>query len=145
MSVVRTCLLALVPCAGASGRGVTSRSSQVPERRFASIREGREALCRRGGLSSQLTKLQQMGPQSTVGDLRQTESQLAATEKRIAKRAKHDKRARDIHAAIDDLNRAVDQLPDGSTLASAQEKIQDKRARSPNAASAFSQTYCSTG
>src|SRR6266545_2436310 len=54
--------------------------------------------------------------------------------------AKHDKRARELHAAIDDLNRAVDQLPDGSTLASAQEKIQDKRARSPNAACAFSRT-----
>ena len=92
-----------------------------------------------------VTKLQQVGPQSTVGDLRQTESQLAATEKRIAKRAKHDKRARDIHAAIDDLNRAVDQLPDGSTLASAQEKIHDKVSAVSNAASAFSQSYCSTG
>src|SRR6266536_4813304 len=59
--------------------------------------------------------------------------------------AKHDKRARELHAAIDDLNRAVDQLPDGSTLASAQEKIQDKRARSANAACAFSQTYLLDG
>ncbi len=43
-----------------------------------------------------------MGPQSIVGDLRQKERQLAATEKRIAMKAKHDKGARDLHAAVDD-------------------------------------------
>src|SRR6266545_2022003 len=43
--------------------------------------------------------------------------------------AKHDKRARELHAAIDDLNRAVDQLPDGSTLASAQERFRTSERR----------------
>ncbi len=50
-----------------------------------------------------VTNLQQMGPQSTVGDLRQTESKLSATEKRITKEAKRDKHARDLHAAQPDL------------------------------------------
>lgn len=90
-------------------------------------------------------KLQQMGPQSTVGDLRQTESQLATTEKRIARRAKHDKHARDLHASITDLNRAVNQLPDGSTLASAQASIEDKVSAVSTAADAFKQSYCTTG
>jgi predicted nucleic acid-binding Zn-ribbon protein len=91
-----------------------------------------------------VTSLQQMGPQSTVGDLRQTESKLAATEKRIIKEAKRDKHARDLHAAIQDLDRAVNQLPDNSTLAFAQASIQDKVSAVSNAADSFSQTYCPT-
>ncbi len=91
-----------------------------------------------------VTNLQQMGPQSTVGDLRQTESKLAATEKRITKEAKHDKHARDLHAAIQDLDRAVTRLPADSTLASAQASIQDKVSAVSDAATSFNQTYCST-
>src|SRR6266542_1210234 len=92
-----------------------------------------------------VTNLQQMGPQSTVGDLRQTESKLSATEKRITKEAKRDKHARDLHAAIQDLDRAVKQLSDNSTIASAQASIEDKVNAVSDAANAFSQTYCPAG
>jgi hypothetical protein len=92
-----------------------------------------------------VTDLQQMGPQSTVGDLRRTESKLSATERRIAKEAKHDKHAKELHAAIDDLNRAVNRLPDDSTIASAQASIQGKVGAVSSAADSFSQTYCPAG
>jgi predicted nucleic acid-binding Zn-ribbon protein len=91
------------------------------------------------------THLQQMVPESTVGDVRQTESKLAATEKRIAKEAKHDKHASDLHAAIDDLNREINRLPDDITLASAQTYIQDKVSAVSSAAESYSQTYCPKG
>jgi hypothetical protein len=92
-----------------------------------------------------VTDLQQMGPQSTVGELRQKESQLYATEKRIAKKAKHDKHAGDLHKAIDDLNKTVNRLPADSTVASAQASIEDKVGAVASAADSFSQTYCPPG
>jgi hypothetical protein len=92
-----------------------------------------------------VSDLQQMGPQSTMGELRKKEDQLSATEKRIAKRAKHDKHARELHAAIDDLNRTVKRLPNDTTLASAQESIHGKVTKVADAADSFNQSYCSTG
>jgi uncharacterized protein YhaN len=92
-----------------------------------------------------VTDLQQMGAQSTVGELRQKESQLYATEKRIAKEAKHDKHAQDLHKAIDELNKTVNRLPADSTVASAQASIDDKVSAVASAAESFSQTYCPSG
>jgi hypothetical protein len=86
--------------------------------------------------------VQQMGPQSTVGELRQKEAKLSKTEKRIAKEAKHDKNASDLHKAIDDLNRTVKRLPDDSTIESAQAAIQDKVSAVASAADSFSQAHC---
>ncbi len=89
--------------------------------------------------------VQQMGPQSTVGELRQKEAKLSDTEKRIAKEAKHDKNASDLHKAIDDLGQTVDRLPENSTLESAQATIQAKVDAVASAADSFSQAYCPKG
>jgi hypothetical protein len=89
--------------------------------------------------------IQQMGPQATVGELQQKEAKLSDTEKRIAKEAKHDKNASDLHKAINDLNKTVRGLPENTTLESAHATIQGKVDAVVTAANSFSQAHCPKG
>jgi hypothetical protein len=89
-----------------------------------------------------VANLQQIGPQSTVKELRQAEDNVYAAGKRVVKEAKRDKNASDLNAAIDDLRRAAQQLPENTTLASAQSSLQGKEMAVRDAAQRFSQTYC---
>jgi hypothetical protein len=89
-----------------------------------------------------LASLQQMGPEATVKDVQQVESNLYSTGKRIVKEAKHDKNASDLNSAIEDLKRTTQQLPPNTTLAAAQSTLQGKEMAVRDAAQTFSQTYC---
>ncbi len=89
-----------------------------------------------------LADLQQMGPQSTIKEVREAEENLYSTGRRIVKEAKHDKNAKDLDAAIEDLRRTTQQMPENTTLAAVQSTLESKEAAVRDAAQTFSETYC---
>ncbi len=89
-----------------------------------------------------LADLQQMGPQSTIKEVREAEENLYSTGQRIVKEAKHDKYASNLNAAIEDLRRTTQQMPENTTLGAVQSALESKEKAVRDAAQTFSQTYC---
>ncbi len=89
-----------------------------------------------------LANLQQMGAQSTIKDVRKAEENLYSTGRRIIKEAKHDKDAKDLDAAIEDLRRTTQRLPEDATLGTVQSTLESKETAVRDAAQKFTQTYC---
>jgi hypothetical protein len=86
--------------------------------------------------------LQNMGPESTVNDLRQSENQVASAGREVAKEAKHDKNAKDLHNAISQLDGAVGRLPPNVTIATAKATIRDQVMAVQDAAQNFEREHC---
>jgi hypothetical protein len=128
MKLARMVALALVTLLAAGGAQAKSKNEKL----CADLADFRTSL----------TNLQQIGPQSTVKELRQAEDNVYAAGKRVVKEAKRDKNASDLNAAIEDLRRTAKQLPEGTTLADAQSSLQSKEMAVRGAAQRFRQTYC---
>ncbi len=89
-----------------------------------------------------LANLQQMGAQSTIKEVRKAEENLYSTGRRIVKEAKRDKNASDLNAAIEDLRRTTQKLPEDTTLGAVQSTLESKETAVRDAAQRFTQTYC---
>jgi hypothetical protein len=89
-----------------------------------------------------LADLQQMGEQSTIKQVREAEENLYSTGRRIVKGAKHDKNASDLDAAIEDLRRTTQRMPEDTTLAAVQSTLEPKETAVRDAAQRFTETYC---
>ncbi len=109
----------------------------------AQAKSKNEKLCADlASFKTSLANLQQMGAQSTIKEVREAEENLYSTGRRIVKEAKHDKNASDLKAAIDDLRRTTQQMPENTTVAAMQSTLESKEIAVRDAAQAFSDTYC---
>jgi len=102
-----------------------------------------QKLC--GDLSSfkaSVMKLDELGPNSTIGELKAAAKQARESGQKVAKEAGKDPNAGDLSANIKDLQKAVDEMPSNATMSDAKATLQDEINAVKQSASSFAQSHC---